>query len=266
MAEMKRKISPAVLLLCMVFMMPAGCSVKENRGDCPCCIMFDFSGVDTDVIDSVYLSVTSADGFLFSDNVLQESFADDYCVRVPRGEVNVNVNNGTEGLYVDGRGLAIPYGSQCPPVYMYSIRLDADRESCECRPFPAKNYCGIILHLVCEEEPDLPFSLRITGNVCGYDVIGRPLDGDFSYIPELAPDGVCSARIPRQKDNSLSLEIVEDGMVLRRFALGNIMAESGYDWSAESLGDMELTVNYSKTDVTFIVDDWEKEFVFDITI
>lgn len=264
--EMKRNMPSAVLLWIMVILMLPACSVKEDRGDCPGCIIFDFSGVDTDVMDSLYLSLTSADGFLFVDTVCAESFQDRYSVNVPRQGIDVNVNWGTDGLFKDGQGLLIPSGSQCPPVHMFSARLDADCEYCVCRPLPAKNYCRIMLHLVSDDAPAIIFALRVTGNVCGYDIAGQPAGGEFAYIPDLDAEGTCSIRVPRQRDNSLMLEIIEDGQVLRRFALGNIMAESGYDWSARNLEDIELTVNYSKTDVTFVADDWEKEFFFDITI
>lgn len=54
--------------------------------------------------------------------------------------------------------------------------------------------------------------------------------------------------------------------MLREFALGEYIIESGYDWSAPDLADIEIEVDYSKTDVVFKVEDWEKTVSFDVII
>ena len=73
-------------------------------------------------------------------------------------------------------------------------------------------------------------------------------------------------RGPRQKDNSLRLEGIEDGNLLRVFALGEIIAASGYDWTTENLRDVTVEIDYSKTDVIFTIEGWKQEFSFVVTI
>lgn len=255
----------SVLLWVSVFMCLAACSVKEDRGCCPCCIMFDLSGAG-DVSDSLHLSLASAGGFLFNAVLPVTEESPDYVVEVPKGQYLSNVFFGDEELFSDSRGIVIPEGGQCPPVYMYSERIDASGEYYESRPVLSKNYCLARMRLVCEDASSLDFSLRIRGNVNGYDLCGLPADGVFSFSPEIGQAGWCEVRLPRQKDASLLLDIIDGENVLRSFSLGRIIIESGYDWSARDLDDIELTVDYSRTEVSFIVDDWEKEFTFDITI
>ena len=48
------KTMPFVLSVCVVLAAAlASCSVKENRNDCPCSLMLDFSEVDSVVVKSV---------------------------------------------------------------------------------------------------------------------------------------------------------------------------------------------------------------------
>ena len=48
----------------MVFF-AAGCSVKEDRDECPCILVMDFSCVDTSLVKSVNVLAESPDGIVF---------------------------------------------------------------------------------------------------------------------------------------------------------------------------------------------------------
>jgi len=60
---------------------------------------------------------------------------------------------------------------------------------------------------------------------------------------------------------------VDDGTdVLKTFALGEYVTASGYDWSAESLDDITIGLDYSLSHVTLKIEGWEKELHFDVEI
>lgn len=261
---MKTGMSSVLLWVSVIMCIPA-CSVKEDRGECPCRIVFDLSGIG-DAADSVCLSLVSTDGFLLNTALPLGNESSCHSFDVRKGLYLSNIYCGGQGFFSDSNGIIIPEGEQCPAVYMFSERIEAYGEYCFSRPVLSKNYCLARILLVCDDAAELPFSLRIRGNVDGYGLSGEPSDGKFSFVPEIGKDGRSEVRLPRQKDASLKLDVVEDDRILRTFALGSIIIESGYDWSARNLEDIELTVDYSKTDVTFIVNGWEKEFTFDITI
>lgn len=264
---MKRRLSSVVFLLTVfIAVIVAGCSVKEDRSGCPCRMVFDFSEVDEDVHPLVNLDVTSADGILFHDTVDIGELSGEYGIEVPKGWVYANVYDGADGFFFQDKGVVISEGMECPPVFFHSERVNTDCEFCVCAPVLHKNFCNVTISLAHEGVAFIPFSMRIKGNVCGYDLSGKPVPGMFVFSPELTDEGTCSVRIPRQTDSSLKLEIVEDGSVLREFALGEFIIESGYDWSAPDLEDVEVMIDYSKTDVIFIVDDWVKEFRFEVVI
>ena len=50
--------------------------------------------------------------------------------------------------------------------------------------------------------------------------------------------------------------------LMRSFPIGDIIAQSGFDWEAEDLEDIDLTLDYSATQVTFTVNGWTHRLTF----
>ena len=96
-----------------------------------------------------------------------------------------------------------------------------------------------------------------------------PVLGEFRYAP-MQENGVYQVRVPRQEDNSLELVMLEipdqvgydceeipgqvgddgeragdDGerVVVDRLPLGEYIARSGYDWTAEDLADVNVALD-----------------------
>ena len=70
--------------------------------------------------------------------------------------------------------------------------------------------------------------------------------------------------LPRQKDASLKLSVLEKTSVLKTFALGNYICQSGYDWTAENLQDIVVKIDYACTRVSIVVGPWEHSYDVDI--
>ena len=268
---MSGRLSSVVLFGLVVIALCIGCSVKEDRSVCPCVLMLDFSGVDPGRSDSSYLSVLSADGFLHRHTVHSDGYGRLYRTDVPKSGVSVNVYSPVSGypdfsdmLGEDGASLIIPYGEECPAVDMFSVRVDTDAESVTVPVVLHKNYCVLSIEMVADTGQDL--DLRIGGNICGYDKNAIPVFGDFSFSPGTDEGGFSSVRIPRQLDGSLRLFISDGDGVLREFAIGEYIIESGYDWKAPDLEDISVKIDYSRTEVTFVVNDWETAFDIDVEI
>ena len=113
---------------------------------------------------------------------------------------------------------------------------------------------------------DYPFSLTVKGNICGYSPDRSVVEGDFSFTFVPASDGTGSVRVPRQTDDSLILQIRDGNRVLREFALGEYVAESGYDWEAENLSDVEIAIDYANSNITVKVEGWSDIFEYDVVI
>ena len=77
----------------------AACSVKEDRGSCPCRLLLDFSENDTVSVRSAELLLSASGGFCLADTLECGEFDMEYEVSVPCGKVNVLAWSG-EGAHV----------------------------------------------------------------------------------------------------------------------------------------------------------------------
>ena len=256
---------PSVWTICLVVMVIlSACSVKEDRGECPCTLMLDFSELDCEVFNSVNVLAVSADGVVLNDSVNMESFSEMYIRKVPHGLIQVSIWAGDQrGVYGDNI-VHIPYGLECPPVYLQSFEADTRGEFCYEKVLLYKSYCGLTVMM--SDGTYVPYSLTFKGMVNGYDVSGQPSSGEFSCVAYPAENGDSKALLPRQVDNSLMLE-VDDGVPhLKRFAIGEYLQRAGYDWTLPSLEDVTILLDYSLSSVTIQIAGWDKEEVYNIIL
>lgn len=258
-----RTMPSKVLMSVFSLIVCAGCSVKEDRTLCPCRLVLDFSEVDTAVIRSVDLDVTAPDGFVFAENVEASRFYEDYVATVPRQELQLSVWSG-RGAFASDDGLRIPYGNGAPPVYIHSALLDADCEQLHHTVIMRKNHCNVTIRMKGEDVD--PVSISLVGNVDGYALDGRPTLGRFCCSSVVGVDGSCTMVLPRQVDNTLMMELDDASGVLKRFAIGEYIAESGYDWATPDLEDITIDLDFAVTHLTLVIQGWEKEYMFDIVI
>lgn len=62
--------------------------------------------------------------------------------------------------------------------------------------------------------------------------------------------------VPRQKDSSLMLELIQDGRLLCSFELGKDLVAAGMDWNKPSLEDMEVCIQYCESGFMVTVKNW----------
>ena len=62
------------------------------------------------------------------------------------------------------------------------------------------------------------------------------------------------------------LELDDGTSVQKTFALGEYIVSSGYDWAAEELEDLTVTLDFQITYVKITVADWEKEYFYNIIL
>ena len=260
----------AVLIPLLIVL--SGCSVKEDRSGCPCVLMLDLSGLDADRFPSVVLSAVSDDGILFSTTFDGAGYEDLHQLMVPKKTRIISVT-GVEDEYVsfqdingreDGFGLLVPYGSDCPPVHMFTGEVDVSGETDTVTVNLHKNHCKMRIKLTSESQTD--FEIEVKGNYCGYGIGGELISGSFSNIPEIGPDGKRTVCLPRQGDSSLVMELVDEDGQVRNFAIGEYIAYTGYDWTEENLRDIDVTIDYIKTELVISVSDWGESISIDVVL
>ena len=218
---------------------------------------------------------------------------------VPRGSVGVSavafgnempdrVGHDGKSAGYDGKSagydrdeIRVPVGEQMDSLYGFFKMYHTRCESVLCDVELHKEFCTVSFTLG-EDGYSSPYRIEVWGNVAGvsaWDLM--PVQGEFRYAPILK-NGVYRVRVPRQVDNSLELVMLEipdqvgyDGeragdvgkrVVVDRLPLGEYIARSGYDWTAEDLADVNVALDLEMQQVMITVSGWDGVVVMDIVI
>ena len=284
----------------------SSCSIKEDRDGCPCWMTVDLSdvaesrrkspevqsGIDyhsvtkslksrQHVAESVVLRLrgnSDEDAINYEYQVTEE-------VKVSSGALEYEVPRGTVGVSaVNPVRLTIPVGEQMDSLYGFFKMYHTRCESVLCDVELHKEFCTVSFTLG-EDGYTSPYDIEVWGNVAGvsaWDLM--PLKGKFRYAP-VQKNGVYQVRVPRQEDNSLEMVMLEmpdqvghDGRspvragddgertVVDRLPLGEYIARSGYDWTAEDLADVNVALDLEMQQVMITVSGWDGVVVMDIVI
>lgn len=283
-----------------------GCSVKEDRDLCPCTLVLEFPREDAERLQdgvTVCMRGYSDDGFSLCDTLLAGRAASSggldtvsdkwsYSYVVPKGDVDLAVAYSADGLAGElnssGRWIEIDEGRPCPSIWTCCEKVSARADRVTVPVRLHKNFCRIDIQVRDVDGEEFPFKLRVRGNVNGYGLDGRPARGTFLCDAERSEtesagsgtesegddSGTASestgygyaVNVPRQTDDSLTLEIVTGDGVAKSFAIGNYIAASGYDWTSADLKDICLEIDYARTVISFTIDKWTHSEQFEVVI
>lgn len=249
-----------ILIVFLYAAVYVACSVKEERGVCPASLYLEFEQSYPTCPYPANLTVLSLGDVIWTDELDLGKEVGEYCITVPKQPVHVRVWTGTENLETKD-GIEIPWGRDCPKVYMCDSDVEIRGEEVRVDVSMRKNHC--IMTVVSTDKSGFPYGIHVTGNVCGYTATGQPKSGEF-HAPLLKNDDdyVWEMSLPRQTDDSLLLHVSDDTGVLTTFALGQYLSSSGYDWSKADLDDVSVTLDYALTQVRVLIDGWESVYTY----
>ena len=143
-------------------------------------------------------------------------------------------------------------------LFATALQVDTQCEEAEVIPFLNKQFARIYLEFKEADEGRLNIIMEVSGNVKGADKRTlEPVQGAFSCTLDDNPDGGYVFRAPRQKDNSLLLNRwTAEGEELSPIPLGQIIQKAGFDWTAESLGDVSIMADMPTQTFQITVMDW----------
>lgn len=275
----------------------SSCSIKEDRDGCPCWMMVEMpgqAGHDGEKVghDGRFPVGAGDDGTVvlrLRGNSDEDAVDYEYQVteavrvdvgaleyEVPRGSVGVSAvafGNETPGRAgydgksagYDGDEIRVPVGEQMDSLYGFFKMYHTRCESVLCDVELHKEFCTVSFTLG-KDGYSSPYDIEVWGNVAGvsaWDLM--PVQGEFRYAP-MQKNGVYQVRVPRQEDNSLELVMVEDSEIVDRLPLGEYIARSGYDWTAEDLADVNVALDLEMQQVMITVSGWDGVVVMDIVI
>lgn len=265
-----------------------GCSVKEDRDLCPCTLVLEFPSEDAERLQdgvTVCMRGYSDDAFSLCDTLLAGRAASSggpdtvsdkcsYSYVVPKGDIDLAVAYSADGLAGElnssGRWIEIDEGRPCPSIWTCCEKVSARADRVTVPVRLHKNFCRIDIQVRDVDGEEFPFKLRVRGNVNGYGLDGKPARGAFLCDAERSETESAgygyAVTVPRQTDDSLTLEIVTDDGVAKSFAIGNYIAASGYDWTSADLKDICLEIDYARTVISFTIDKWTHSEQFEVVI
>lgn len=257
--RMNRKKS--VVFAFALSVLAVSCSVKEDRQACPCRLVLHLDAIDTSLVNTLYVRAVSSEALVFLDTLSTIGLSETYVRDVPHDDIVVTVWGSSRG----DADLIIPYGKECPSLYMDAFHADTHGEICHKDVRLYKNHCRLTVLL--DGRDDLPYSLTFRGHVNGYGMDGLPSEGSFSCVAYPGQGKGMSAAVPRQLDSSLLLDVQDEGTsIIRTFALGEYLEQSGFDWQEKDLKDATIVVDYSVTGIRITYKGWDKEYHYDIIL
>lgn len=235
----------------------AGCTVKEDRAECPC-------RLSVLIVDEREEKGPLTFAISGGQTILEERFSggaaqlqDDF--EIPRGMWQSYVYSGLSTGRLQGAVARIPEGMPSDPLYAGAAVLDATGEELSSRLGLHKQYAAVTLDL--REFVASPEGVELVaeGNVNGLDLaLLAPVEGRFECALEAVGDRVYRFLAPRQRDNSLALQIRLPREPAYSFPLGVAMAEAGFDWTAPDLKDMTLVMSLTQLEFGIDVRAWEE--------
>ena len=136
------------------------------------------------------------------------------------------------------------------------MSADLQADYCECPVTLHKNFAR--LNLVVKNLHE-GMELYISGSVSGYDLMDTaPYQGAFNCLPEGSEmEQEYNIRLPRQLDNGLLLNVIQNGEEVQAVPIGALIAASGYSFEEEDLRDITMIIDLDKSYICVSVEGWD---------
>lgn len=246
------------------------CSVKEQRGDCPCRLTVDLSDASEEYAD-VLISVFGANGEHCCETIAIPA-SRKKLFNVSRSHTNVHCLQGLANGRTDGRNVFIPEGCESDRLTAGSEEVDCTGETACCKAAFHKNWTGLSVSYANPDGSEYPFTAEVYGNVNGLALDSMtPLEGAFRCSARhLAEKNMFEVNLPRQKPDGdgLVMRLIRksDRSVEKEYDLSDIMASAGYDWTAADLDDLKIGIDHAGGLSSITVIDWETGMESSVTI
>jgi hypothetical protein len=270
-----KKISGALA----VAIIASSCSslIREDRSGCPATLFFEF--LDSQGIGPAELMYLEASPVLggsgrVTDTTTVGAMADkSYSLQVRRSDAVSIYGMACFGnsRIVRESGWVVDLQQDGDKLYRFSAKASGMDESAVIPVEMTKEHCSIHVTFIdfdrVQNQGRFPFRVVVSANTCGIDLHdGVPVTGPFRYSPPEQLSGEFQFTVPRQADQSLTLELWEPeadestGKPLDSILLWNLLKQvEGFSWDLKNLPDISVKIDYIRSEVTLSISDWQNE-------
>lgn len=251
--------------------------IREDRSGCPATLFFEF--LDKQGIGPAELMYLEASPVLapegrVTDTTTVGAMSDKtYSLQVRRSDAVSIYGMACFGnsRIVRGSGWVVDQQQDGDRLYRFSAKASGMDESAVIPVEMTKEHSVIRVKFIEFDREEMhgrfPFRVVVTANTCGIDLHdGVPIPGPFRYEPPEQLAGEFEFTVPRQADQSLTLELWPresgedpDGP-LDSIVLWNLLKQvEGFGWDLKNLPDLSVEIDYIRSEVTLSIGDWQNE-------
>ena len=238
-----------------VILVLAACSIREERAGCPCRLEIDMQPFLEFTTRATVAVWNGADAW-------QETVpaAETYVRNIRKGEILSSVWSGQREGQLSGTRLVMPPRAEPDSLRIFNARLDCQEETCRIKAVPLKQFCRVTLRVIRDMGVPYPYQFYVETDCCGIDLQDlSPVTGDHVFPVREQTDGTFAFTLLRHRQASdIVLAIYDEKERVDTLPLGDWMREAGYDWEAEELSDITLTVDHAHQRVGIVLSDWQE--------
>lgn len=235
------------------------CSVKENRMECPCLLEITLAGGN----DSKAVVGVWKDELVNSLNVNSYDRFRRHAMDIPRGYFTMTACSGLRHSLPRDGSFFLRKGEEMDEIYAGSSQLEALTDTVYGTVVLHRQFAFVNVRVLCLSAGQMPQDIIFTGNTGGMDLrTMAPLRGEYEVVLHPIFGEFCRVSVPRQLDSSLVMDLEGVGKI----PVGEYIKESGYDWNAADLADIELDIDFIESTVTLRVSGWNEGKIFALTI
>lgn len=251
------------------------CSLKEDRGICPCSlsVCFGNAAMNEEVVLSIHSGMSGRTGVeniaglsgqstrkeaLSTEIVSPAEYPGGYVKDVPRTETTVSAIQGLRKNALSGCNVIIGEGADSDKLFQYSENVDCQCEKAAVNAKFRKNWASLEISTAHYGEVSGRLEIIVSGDVDGFDMLtGRPHQGRFECQARLFDEdfGTYELNLPRQEIGKADLYIkitdLGEGKELLHCCLSSVLENAGYDWKKENLDD--IRIDFDQIDCSFSV-------------
>lgn len=246
------------------FVLLGSCSVKSDRTPCPTLLCLNLSGGDEKAMD-IYIKGSDLPYSHATHISKAAGESAQVSFEIDKGKTSLIAVSGLHECFIEDGTLLSTDGGTMDEIFAFSADFEAEGDVKLIDGELHRQSAFLFLDIVSSDEDSYPFYVAVKSNTCGLDLWNlSPVKGSFSAV--LHPVLGVSHRIclPRQADDSLSLEFYDsrlrrdEASPIDSLDIGSIISESGYDWNAEDLDDIYVSLDYSDASVSVRVMPWNR--------